>query len=139
MIEIEGIKSYMQVCEQLGRSAADKGNSPVGCVILIDDQIIAYAEEASKSAEDVTCHAEIEAIRKARLRYGTDLSMCTLISTHEPCVMCGYAIRFHKIRRVIYKNEVEHFGSITSAMPVLRTSDVPNRWNEGPEIIRFDT
>lgn len=109
-------KKYMEICEQLASSAADKGNAPVGCVIVKGNQVIAQAEEAGYSSKDITCHAELEAIRIARTRYGTDLSECMLVSTHEPCVMCGYAIRYYKIGKVVYKNEVDYFGSITSEM-----------------------
>jgi tRNA(adenine34) deaminase len=127
----------MEVCNELAMKAAFKGNAAVGCVILHEDQIIVQAQEAGHIKEDITCHAEIEAIRVARRKLGVDLSNCTLVTTHEPCVMCGYAIRFHKIGRVVYENEVNHFGSITSKMPILRTLDVPKHWSTPPEIIQI--
>jgi len=79
----------------------------------------------------------LEAIRKVRKKFGTDLSECALVSTHEPCVMCGYAIRFHKIGTVVYKNAVKHFGSITSEMSVRHTLDVPDHWSSPPEIVQL--
>lgn len=136
-MNFQHLKKHMEICELLANSARSKGNSQVGCVIVKDNKIIASAEEAGHSSKDVTCHAEMEAIRKARKRYGTDLSECTLVSTHEPCVMCGYAIRFHKLGKVVYKNEVDYFGSITSEMPVLRTLDVPDHWSSPPKIIKL--
>ena len=99
-------------------------------------EIIAKAEEATHSKQDITCHAEIEAIRKARKKVGIDMSECTMVSTHEPCVMCGYAIRFHKISRVVYKKKVKPFGSISSTMEILRTIEAPNHWSNPPQIIQ---
>ena len=55
--------SFMRQCEALGKNAALKGNSPVGAMIIKDHTIISKAEEAAHSKNDITCHAEIEAIR----------------------------------------------------------------------------
>lgn len=137
MKKAEDYRKYMEICEKLAIKAASKGNAPVGCILLKGNQIIAKAEEAGKSKEDITCHAEIEAIRQARIEIGVDMSGCTLVTTHEPCVMCGYAIRFHKISTVVYKEKSQFFGSINSSMNVLNTADVPNHWNKPPEIIPF--
>lgn len=130
-------QKYMEICEELAIKAASKGNAPVGCIIIKGDKIIASAEEAGHSKQDITCHAEIEAIRLARKKIGVDMSECILVTTHEPCVMCGYAIRFHKINTVVYKKESQYFGSVSSSMNVLISEDVPNHWSEPPDIIPF--
>ncbi len=127
----------MDLCDQLAVKAGAKGNAPVGCIILNGNQIIAKAEEAGHTKQDITCHAEIEVIRKARKKIGIDMSECTLVSTHEPCVMCGYAIRFHKIKKVVYKNSVKHFGSVHSTMGILTTNEVPKHWSKPPQIIQL--
>ena len=106
---MKDVQKYMEICESLAKKAASKGNSPVGSIIIKGGQIFAEAEEAGQSKQDITCHAEIEALRTARKKIGKDMSGYTLMSTHEPCVMCGYAIRFHKISTVIYKKSVSHF------------------------------
>ena len=56
---------YMHRCEILGEAAGKKGNPPVGAIIVKGDEIISEAEEAGKSKNDITCHAEIEAMRMA--------------------------------------------------------------------------
>lgn len=137
MIEENHLDTYINRCEQLGQNAAAKGNAPVGCIIIRNDKIIAEAEETATSKQDVTCHAEIEAIRIARQSIGKDMTDCTMISTHEPCVMCAYAIRFHGIKTVIYKNEVGLLGSVNSKMDVLNTIEVPAHWSKPPKIIHL--
>lgn len=137
MNDAEYFQKYMEICDELATAAASKGNAAVGSIIIKGNQLIAKAEEGGHSKQDITCHAEIEAIRKARKKIGIDMSECILISTHEPCVMCGYAIRFHKISKVVYKNESKHLGSVTSEMSVLCTLDVPDHWSSSPEVIQF--
>ena len=127
----------MEICESLAKKAASKGNAPVGSIILKGNQIIAKGEEAGQSKQDITCHAEIEALRNARKKIGKDMSGYILMSTHDPCVMCGYAIRFHKISTVVYKEPVSHFGSINSEMKVLKTDKIPEHWSKPPAIIRI--
>lgn len=56
---------YLQRCLILAKQAAGKGNSPVGAVIVKDNEIISEAEEAVKTKNDISCHAEMEAIRQA--------------------------------------------------------------------------
>jgi tRNA(adenine34) deaminase len=125
----------MSLCEKLGENAAKKDNSPVGAIIVKDDVIISEAEEAGKIKNDVTCHAEIEAIRIAVRKLGhPDLSECILFTTHEPCIMCSYAIRFYKIKKVVFKNAVDYLGGVSSSMPLLVSGDVPPHWSKPPEV-----
>ncbi len=129
-------KQHLALCNALAQQAAAKGNPPVGCLILQNGEIIAQAEEATKTKQDITCHAEIEALRQARQKlHTTDFSNCVLLTTHEPCVMCGYAIRFHRISQVVYASPVPYLGSISSSFNVLMTDQVPNHWASSPEIV----
>ena len=128
--------SFMRQCEALGKNAALKGNSPVGAMIIKDHTIISKAEEAAHSKNDITCHAEIEAIRFAIEKLHTnDLSNCILVTTHEPCIMCAYALRFYKIKKIVYKYPVQNLGSITSDFALLVSNKVPSNWGNPPEII----
>ncbi len=130
-------KEWMERCELLGKQAGEKGNSPVGALIVQKGEVVAEAEESAKSKNDVTCHAEIEALRKAVSKLQTlDLSDCVLYTTHEPCVMCSYAIRFYKIKKVVYRNGVKYLGGIHSSFPILVTDEVPRHWSEPPEIVK---
>ena len=137
---MENDNYYMQRCEILGEEAANKGNPRVGAIIVKGDEIISEAEEAGESKNDITCHAEIEAIRIAVKKLGSsDLSECILFTTHEPCIMCSYAIRFYKIKKVIFKNPVDYLGGITSSMPLLISDAVPPHWSKPPEIVHLQS
>lgn len=132
-------KYYIERCKQLAASAAAKGNAAVGALITKDDIIISEAEEATKSKNDITCHAEIEAIRMAVKKFETNnLSGCVLYSTHEPCVMCAYAIRFHGISKVLYLHKVNYLGSVSS-MPLLTSNEVPPHWAAPPVIVHLNS
>ncbi len=133
-------QDYMHLCEELADAAGKKGNASVGAIIVKDDVIISQAEEAGKSKNEITCHAELEAIRIALRELTTpDLSGCILFTTHEPCIMCSYAIRFYKIKKVVFKNGVEYLGGVTSSMPLLISVDVPPHWSGPPEIIHMQS
>lgn len=133
------LSTILERCKALGRAAGEKGNPPVGAVLVKNNEIFSEAAEVTRSKNDITCHAEIEAIRIAVKKTGNnDLSDCTLFTTHEPCVMCSYVIRFHKIKKVVFLHEVEYLGGATSSMPLLTTLQVPPYWGSPPEVVKVD-
>lgn len=126
---------YLQHCLVLAKQAAEKGNSGVGAIIVKNEKIISEAEEAVNTKNDISCHAEMEAIRCAVKKLHTnDLSDCILYTTHEPCIMCSYAVRFYKIKEVVYHNQLQYLGGISSSMPLLITTEVPPTWSKPPII-----
>lgn len=130
---------YMEICLALSQQASEKGNTAVGAVVVKDDEIVSASEEAVISKNDITCHAELEAIRIAVHKVGTtDLSRCILYSTHEPCVMCAYAIRFYKIKKVVYLHKAKYLGSVSSTFALLVTNEVPPHWSNAPIIVQLE-
>ena len=85
------------------KKAYEDGEVPVGAVISIDNRIIARAHNLTQRLNDVTAHAEIQAITSAsnflNWKY---LDNCSIYVTLEPCVMCMGAIYWSKICRVVY-------------------------------------
>lgn len=125
----------MRLAIALGKRALASGNPPVGAIMVCNDQIIGEGIESGKSTNDITNHAEILSIRDAISNGHRDkLEGSTLYTTHEPCMMCSYVIRHHKIGSVVYGMAVAHIGGATSDFDLLCTSKVPN-WGNGPEII----
>ncbi len=130
---MQQLTKYMEICETLARNAASKGNSAVGSLVVLNNEIVAKAEEAVATKEDVSCHAEMEAIRKARKRIGKDMSGAILVTNKEPCVMCSYAIRHHKISKVVYQERSGSLGGANGSFNLLTSLEVPSVW--GPPVI----
>ena len=89
---------------QQARLAAERGEVPIGAVIVGPDGVVlAEAGNQTEADRDPTAHAEMLAIRAAASRLGTSrLIDCDLHVTLEPCPMCAQAISFARIRRVYY-------------------------------------
>ena len=83
--------------------AFEKGEIPVGAVIVVDNKIIARAHNLTELLNDVTAHAEMQAITSAsNFLGGKYLHNCTLYVTLEPCQMCGGALFWSQISNVVY-------------------------------------
>jgi len=83
--------------------AFEKGEVPVGAVVVSNKKIIARAHNLTETLNDVTAHAEMQAITAAaNLLGGKYLNDCTLYVTVEPCVMCAGALGWSQIGRVVY-------------------------------------
>ena len=91
--------------------AFDQGEVPVGAVIVVNQQIIARAHNLTELLNDVTAHAEIQAITSASNYLGGKfLHNCTLYVTLEPCQMCAGALYWSQISRVVYGAEDKERG-----------------------------
>ncbi len=76
---------------------------PIGAVIVCQDRIIARAHNLTERLNDVTAHAEMQAITAAAEHLGGKyLKECTLFVTVEPCVMCGGALQWSQIGRIVF-------------------------------------
>ncbi len=85
------------------QKAFDEDEVPVGAVVVCDNKIIARAHNMSEKLNDVTAHAEMLAITSATNFLGSKyLNECTLYVTLEPCVMCGGALFWSQIKRIVY-------------------------------------
>lgn len=85
------------------QQAFDKGEIPIGCVVVCNDRVIARAHNLTETLHDVTAHAEMQAITMAANELGGKyLTECTLYVTVEPCIMCAGALGWSQISRVVY-------------------------------------
>ena len=83
--------------------AFERGEVPVGAVVVCKDRIIARAHNLTETLTDVTAHAEMQAITAAASAIGGKyLSDCTLYVTVEPCVMCAGAIAWSQLGRLVF-------------------------------------
>ena len=106
---------FMQKAIDEAKLGLNKGEVPVGAVIVIDNKIIARAHNLTETLCDVTAHAEILAITAASNFLGSKyLHDCTLYVTLEPCPMCLGALYWSQISKIVYsakdkKNEFNGF------------------------------
>jgi len=101
----------MKTALALASSAAEKGDVPVGAVVVKENKIIGCGQNRCQSKKDPTAHAEIEAIRQAAIAVSDwRLTGCTLYVTLEPCAMCAGAIINSRIERVVIGAKEDHTG-----------------------------
>jgi len=94
---------YMKQALAEAQKAAERGEVPVGAVVVCKDRIIARAHNLTETLTDVTAHAEMQAITAAASSLGGKyLNECTLYVTVEPCVMCAGAIGWAQTARLVF-------------------------------------
>ena len=88
---------------QEAQQAFKEGEVPVGAVVVSQNRIIAVAHNLTETLNDVTAHAEMQAITAAaNMLGGKYLNECILYVTIEPCVMCAGALGWAQIGRIVY-------------------------------------
>lgn len=103
MIEPFDDTYFMKKALQEAELAFEKGEIPVGAVVVIDNKIIARGHNLTEMLNDVTAHAEMQAITAAaNFLGGKYLKNCTLYVTLEPCQMCAGALYWSQVSRVVY-------------------------------------
>lgn len=106
----------------LAAAAGDRGEVPVGAVVLgPDDAVLAEASNARQAEHDPTAHAELRALRAAGAVWGdSHLDGCTLVVTLEPCTMCAGALVLARVARVVFGAWEPRTGACGSVRDVLR-------------------
>ena len=95
-------EKYMRAALKQAEKAYNLGETPIGCVIVHEDKIIARGYNRRNTDKNPLAHAEVEAIKKASKKLGDwRLEECTLYVTLEPCQMCAGAIVQSRIPRVV--------------------------------------
>lgn len=94
---------YMKMAFQQAQMAFDKEEVPVGAIIVFRDRVIAKAHNLTETLNDVTAHAEMQAITAAANTLGGKyLNECTLYVTLEPCVMCAGGAAWAQMGKVVF-------------------------------------
>jgi tRNA(adenine34) deaminase len=131
---LPGDESYMQRCLELAGRALAAGEVPVGASVVRDGEGIGEGCERTRELLDPAAHAEIEALRAAcRASGALDLSGATLYSTVEPCVLCAYAVRRTRIRRVVFGVPAGVLGGVSGGCPLL--TDTVSFRGAGPPLV----
>ncbi len=94
---------WMGVALREAGKAADRGEVPIGAVVVVEGVVLARGHNLRETQDDPTAHAELVAIRKAAKKIGGwRLVGATLYVTLEPCIMCMGAILLARVARVVY-------------------------------------
>lgn len=102
---------FMKKALQEAEMAFEKGEIPVGAIIVIDNKIIARGHNLTEMLNDVTAHAEMQAITAAaNFLGGKYLIGCTLYVTLEPCQMCAGALYWSQISKIVFGASDTHRG-----------------------------
>ncbi|MFS4466446.1 nucleoside deaminase [Maribacter sp. 2210JD10-5] len=134
---------FMKKALQEAEAAFDKGEIPVGAVIVVKDRIIARSHNLTEQLTDVTAHSEMQAITAAaNFLGGKYLHNCTMYVTLEPCQMCAGALYWSQISKIVYaandpKRGYAAMGAqlhpkteVISGILELEASDLLNRFFE---------
>ena len=112
----------MQAALSLAKVAADKGDVPVGAIVVNDaGEILGTGQNLREQNNDPTAHAEIVALRNASEKLGSwRLDDLTIVVTLEPCAMCAGAILQSRVKRLVFAAWDEKAGAVGSVMDVIR-------------------
>ena len=102
------------------REAAERGEVPVGALVVIDGRVVAHAGNRTIAECDPTAHAEIVALRDAATAAGNyRLRDATIYVTIEPCAMCAGAMIQARVGRLVYGADDPKAGAVRSCLGVL--------------------
>lgn len=107
---------FMRLALQEAHKAKEQDEVPVGCIVVSESRIVAKSHNLTQTLNDVTAHAEMQAITAAAEYLGGKyLRNCTMYITLEPCTMCAGALSWSQITRVVYgardlRRGYQHFG-----------------------------
>ncbi|ORX87812.1 tRNA specific adenosine deaminase [Anaeromyces robustus] len=111
----ETIEKFMREALIQAEEAYDACEVPVGCVFVLDNEIIGKGRNRTNETKNGTRHAELEAIDMILKNHSPEvLKKCTLYVTVEPCIMCAAALRLMEIKKVYYGCSNERFGGCGS-------------------------
>ena len=112
----------MQAALSLAKVAADKGDVPVGAIVVNESgEILGTGQNLREQNNDPTAHAEIVALRNASEKFGSwRLDDLTIVVTLEPCAMCAGAILQSRIKRLVFAAWDEKAGAVGSVVDVIR-------------------
>lgn len=124
-------EKYMRFALKEAQKAALIDEVPVGCIIVLNDKIIAKAHNKKETTNDPCGHAEIIAIRKACKKISNwRLENCEMYVTIEPCIMCSGAIIQSRIKKVFYGAKDNKGGGLGTSINVLEAKNI----NHEPEV-----
>ena len=119
---------YMRMALDEARQAVPSGDVPVGCIIVLEGNVIGRAHNLREALQDPTAHAEIVALRQAASAVGRwRLDGAVVYCTVEPCPMCAGALVNARVRRLVYGVTDPKSGACGSIFDILREPRLNHR------------
>jgi len=137
---LESDRGFMQAALAEARAAIDRGEVPVGAVIVVDGVILSRAGNRTITDCDPTAHAEILALREAaKLTGNYRLLGATLYVTIEPCAMCAGAMIQARIDRLVYGADDPKAGAVRSCFSIFEHPQINHRVEILPGLLAEDS
>jgi tRNA(adenine34) deaminase len=110
-IELFSDTWFMREALREAEKAKERDEVPIGCVIVLNNRIIARGHNLTETLNDVTAHAEMQSITAAENYLGAKyLNECTMFVTLEPCLMCAGALRWAQMGRIVFGAQDLKYG-----------------------------
>jgi tRNA(adenine34) deaminase len=130
---------FMRLALAEAEKAAAAGETPVGAVLVINDEVIAAAHNMREAWQDPAAHAELLVVREAAARLGRwRLQDATVYVTLEPCLMCAGAMVLARVRRVVYGCRDPKAGALGSVYDVVRDGRLNHTYRITPGVLEAD-
>jgi tRNA(Arg) A34 adenosine deaminase TadA len=132
-------EDFMRRALAEAEKAAACGETPVGAVLVVGDEIVAAAHNMRESWQDPTAHAELMVLREASTRLGRwRLSDATLYVTLEPCLMCAGAMVLARVGRLVYGCRDPRAGALGSVYDVVRDGRLNHVFRITPGVLEAE-
>jgi tRNA(adenine34) deaminase len=132
-------QAFMYAALHEARAASERGEVPVGAVVVIDGCVVGRAGNRTIADCDPTAHAEIVALREAAAAIGNfRLLGATIFVTIEPCAMCAGAMIQARVARLVYGADDPKAGAVRSCLAVLDHSQLNHRVEVTSGILQDD-
>lgn len=111
MIELFSDEYFMREAIREAQKAYDADEVPIGAVVVSNNRIIGKGHNLTETLNDVTAHAEMQAITAASNQLGAKyLQDCSIYITLEPCIMCAGALRWAQMSRIVFGAYDKKYG-----------------------------
>ncbi|MFC4761218.1 tRNA adenosine(34) deaminase TadA [Fructobacillus durionis] len=139
-LESSQIKTFMEAALAEAKAAGDRGEVPIGAVIVKDGKIIASAGNRREEDQKTDAHAEMHAILEANAKLGTwRLEETALFVTLEPCLMCAGAILNARIPLVYFGAQDKKAGAVTSLYSVFDDERLNHQVKVVPGVLQAES
>jgi tRNA(adenine34) deaminase len=127
---------FMRLALEEAAKAATRGETPIGAVLTVEDDVVASAHNMREAWQDPTAHAELIVLREAASRLGRwRLSDATVYVTMEPCLMCAGALVLARVERLVYGCRDQRAGALGSVYDVVRDERLNHVYRITPGVL----